>query len=266
MRGASVFLVGAGPGDPELLTVKAQRLIREADVVVYDRLVSPEILATIPPGTTRIYAGKSTGNHPVPQDEINALLVALARSGRRVVRLKGGDPYVFGRGSEEAAYLARHGVLFETVPGITAAAGCAARAGIPLTHRGLASGVRYIAGQCRAEATPDLDWQGLADADTTLVVYMGLGNLSGICRELMAAGLPGDTPAAAVAEGTTPRETVCRATLESLPARVAEDGLAPPVIVIIGRVVALASLLHCQPSFGDREEGEGDALGQAARA
>lgn len=240
---ASVALVGAGPGDPDLLTVKALRLLREADVVVFDRLVSDEILALIPPGTTRIYAGKATGRHHLCQDEINQLLLTLARSGRHIVRLKGGDPFIFGRGSEEAEFLARHGVGFEVVPGITAAAGCSAYAGFPLTHRGLASGVRYATGHAQDGKPLDLDWCGMADADTTLVIYMAIGNLDMICEELRRAGLAETTPAAAVQNGTTARQRRVVATLATLPQAVEAAKLQPPAMIVIGRVVSLAGTL-----------------------
>lgn len=237
-----VYLVGAGPGDPELLTVKAARLLNAADVVVYDRLVSAAVLDLVPAGTPRIYAGKAAANHHMPQSEINRLLAALAGAGRRVVRLKGGDPFVFGRGSEEAEYLARAGIAFAVVPGITAASGCAAAIGVPLTHRGLATGVRYVTGHCRAEADLDLNWASLADPDTTLVFYMSLANLPQISTRLMAAGLPGTTPAVAIASGTTRRQRVHVDTLEGLPQAVHEAALTAPVLVVIGRVVALAAL------------------------
>jgi uroporphyrin-III C-methyltransferase len=238
-----VALVGAGPGDPELLTVKALRLVREAEVVVFDRLVSPEILDLVPAGTSRIYAGKALGNHHLVQDDINELLVGLARSGRRVVRLKGGDPFVFGRGSEEAEYLARHHIPFEVVPGISSASGCSTYAGIPLTHRGLATGVRFVTGHLQEGRPLALDWVKLADADTTLVIYMGLTALAGIAGELMAAGLPSDLPAAAIENGTTPRQRRVVGTLSSLPRLTREAKLKAPTLVIIGRVVALADTL-----------------------
>lgn len=242
-----VHLVGSGPGDPDLLTVKALRLIQQAEAVVYDRLISPEILALIPPGTMRIYVGKANAHHSLPQAETNALLVRLARTGHRVVRLKGGDPYVFGRGSEEAEHLARHGVAFEVVPGITAASGCTAGCGIPLTHRGLAMGVRFVTGHCRDDLDLDLNWASLADPDTTLVVYMGLANLPQISRELIAAGLPASTPAAAIASGTTPQQTICTATLADLPAKAAIARLSAPVLIVIGRVVSLSQVLAAAP-------------------
>ncbi len=252
-RPGLVSLVGAGPGDPELLTLKAHRVLGEADVVVYDRLVSPAIIDLIPAGTSRIFAGKAPQSHPLPQHEINALLVRLARSGRRVARLKGGDPFVFGRGSEEAEYLARHGIPFEIVPGITAASGCAAAAGIPLTHRGLASGVRFVTGHCRRDRELDYEWDKLADPDATLVIYMGLANLREFSRRLIEAGLPATTPAAAIASGTTPAQKVCRADLLSLADSVEAAGLVPPVLLVIGRVVEMADVLA--PRDEDEVEG-----------
>lgn len=238
-----VCLVGAGPGDPDLLTVKAVKRLSEADVVVYDRLVAPDILDLVPAGASRIYAGKAPNRHPLPQNEINALLVKLARTGRKVVRLKGGDPFVFGRGSEEAEFLARNGIDFEVVPGITAASGCATAAGIPLTHRGLASGVRFITGHCREGTDLDLDWGSVADPATTLVIYMGLAHLEQIGCELVAAGLSSDTPAAAISNGARPDQRVVRAGLAELPTRVAEERLSSPVLVIIGRVVEMMDVL-----------------------
>ncbi len=244
MTAGSIALVGAGPGDPELLTMKALRYLQDAEVVVFDRLVSREVLALVPTGASRIYAGKAHGDHHMSQDEINALLLNLARSGRRVVRLKGGDPFIFGRGSEEAEFLARHGVSFEVIPGISAASGCSAYAGVPLTHRGLATGVRFITGHCQSGRELDHDWASLADPDTTLVVYMGLHNLERIAGALVAAGLPGDTPAAAVQSGTTPRQRRIVGTLASLPGLVAENGFAAPTVIIVGRVVELADSLQ----------------------
>lgn len=241
MKLGKVLLVGAGPGDPELLTLKAARAIAEADVVVYDRLVAPEILQLIPKGVARINVGKQVGNHPTPQREINKILVHAARAGRRVVRLKGGDPFIFGRGCEEAAELERAGIPFEVVPGITAAQGCAASARVPLTHRGLATGVRYVTGHCQADEPLDLDWASLADPATTLVVYMGLANLDQIVRELIVHGLPGDTPALAVCQGTTAREQRICTSLAALPAAVRATNFAGPVLFIIGRVVAIAA-------------------------
>ena len=248
MNAATVYLVGAGPGDPDLLTVKARRLLEAADVVVYDRLVSPEIVALIPPGTARIDVGKQPGNHPVPQEDINALLVALARRGRRVVRLKGGDPFVFGRGSEEAAALAAHGLRFEVVPGITSASACAAAIGVPLTHRGLATGVRYVTGHCRADTDMDLDWRGLADPETTLVVYMGKTQIGHIAERLLAQGLSPATPAAAVNNGTTARQRHVITTLADIAEAAEAAAFDGPVLFVIGRVVALAEVLADAPA------------------
>lgn len=240
---AVVHLVGAGPGDPDLLTVKALRLIQNVDVVVYDRLVSEAILAHIPAGVSRIAVGKAPGKHSLSQAELNELLVNLARGGRSVVRLKGGDPYVFGRGSEEAQHLVRHGVAFDVVPGITAAVACSAYAGIPLTHRGLSHSVRFVTGHCCADRPLDLDWAGLADPDTTLVVYMGLANLEQICARLIEQGLSPSTPAAVIENGTTPRQRRCIVTLGSLPDAAHGAGFESPVTIVIGSVVSLAETL-----------------------
>jgi len=238
-----VYLVGAGPGDPDLLTVKALRLMQSADVVVYDRLVSPEIMALIPAGVSRIAVGKVPGTHCVPQNQINDLLVGLASRERAIVRLKGGDPFVFGRGSEEALHLRRHGVRCEVVPGVTAAAAASAYAGIPLTHRGLSRGVRLVTGHLREDHELDLDWERLADSTATLVVYMGLSNLATITDRLIAAGRSADTPAAAVQEGSTPRQRSVRSTLGLLAEAVTEAALEAPVALIIGETVELANEL-----------------------
>ena len=252
MISGSVLLVGAGPGDPDLLTVKALRLIQNAEVVVYDRLVSPEIMALIPAAAERIYAGKAMGNHHLVQDEINALLVSLAQSGRQVVRLKGGDSFVFGRGSEEALHLASVGIAFEVVPGISAAAGCSSYAGIPLTHRGLSTGVQFVTGHLREGHGLDLDWDKLADPDTTLVIYMGLHSLPETSAQLIAAGLPPDTPAAAIENGTTPRQRRVIGTLSSLVGLTRAAKLQAPTLIVIGRVVSLADQLdwfdHQEPT------------------
>lgn len=184
-----VYLVGTGPGDPDLLTVKALRLIQNADVVIYDRLVSDAILEQIPAGVSQIYVGKKTGNHTLPQDEINQLLLNLAESERTIVRLKGGDPFIFGRGSEEAVLLAQHNIKFEIVPGITAASACTTYAGIPLTHRGLAQGVQIVTGHSQADKPLELDWKALADANKTVVIYMGFANRELISNKLIEAGL-----------------------------------------------------------------------------
>ncbi len=240
MTPATVYLVGAGPGDPELLTLKAHRLLGQADVIVYDRLVSSDVLDIVPSGTSRIFVGKAANRHTMVQAEINKLLVKLAHAGRTVVRLKGGDPFVFGRGSEEADVLVQNGIPFEVVPGITAASGCTAALGIPLTHRGLATGVRFVTGHCRGDSPLDLNWASLADPDTTLVVYMGLAHLEQISRQLVKHGLSADTPAVAIANGTTDRQRVCRAGLGDISAAVEAMDLNPPVLTVIGGTAGLA--------------------------
>lgn len=238
-----VFLTGAGPGDPGLLTVKALKLLESADVVVHDRLVSNEILALIPASSHHIDVGKSSGHHSLPQAEINNLLARLAQRGRRVVRLKGGDPYTFGRGSEEALHLARLGISFEVVPGITAATACAAYAGAPLTHRGLSHGVRLVTGHFQENGELELDWNGLADPDTTLVIYMGLSNAAYIRDALVAAGLDEKTPAIAVQNGTTAKHRQLNATLATLPEAIKSGEMQAPVLLIIGRSAVLANEL-----------------------
>lgn len=238
-----ISLVGAGPGDPDLLTLKAYKLIQQADVIVYDRLVSEAILELIPHGTKKIYVGKAAGKHHMNQDEINQLLVDVARKSRTVVRLKGGDPFIFGRGSEEAQYLIKHNINFEYVPGITAASACSAYAGIPLTHRGVATSVRLITGHCRADKPLDLNWKSLADENTTLVFYMGLASLEQLKDELIKAGLPADTPAAAIENGTTQKQRRCLSTLTTLPSDVKTMSIKSPALIIIGKVVNFANEL-----------------------
>jgi uroporphyrin-III C-methyltransferase/precorrin-2 dehydrogenase/sirohydrochlorin ferrochelatase/uroporphyrin-III C-methyltransferase len=235
-----VSLVGAGPGDAELLTIKALRLLKQADVVVYDRLVSADILELIPPGVSRISVAKSPGKHCVPQEQINEIIVSLAKSGRRIVRLKGGDPYMFGRGGEEVLTLKLHGIDFEVVPGITAASGCSAYSGIPLTHRGMSRSVRFITGHFSNDEPLDIDWHKAADPECTLVIYMGLANLEQICTSLVEAGLPASTPAAAVQNGTTDNQQRVVSELGSLAEAISNRGLSAPVMIIIGKVVALA--------------------------
>ncbi len=256
MNKGFVSLVGAGPGDADLMTIKALRLLKEADVVVYDRLVSAEILNLIPQGITRISVGKAAGNHCVPQDEINQTLVVLAQSGRRVVRLKGGDPYIFGRGGEEALVLKKHNIDFEVVPGVTAAAGCSAYAGIPLTHRGTSHGVRFIAGHFHNDEELDINWDKIADPDCTLVIYMGLANLQTISDELVKAGLAATTPAAAIHSATTLEQDKVISTLSELPGAVTKAELKSPVIIIIGMVVALNNKLDWFQSQCETNEWE----------
>lgn len=236
-----VFLIGAGPGDPELLTLKAARMLQAADAVVHDRLVSPEVLALAPTSARLFPVGKAPRHHPTPQSEINALLIRLAAEGLTVARLKGGDPFIFGRGSEEMLALRAAGLPVEVAPGITAAQGCAAAAGVPLTHRGLATGVRYVTGHCRDDLPLDLDWSGLADPDTTLVVYMGAASIGAIAARLAASGRPPETPVLVVAEGTTPRERRLLTRLDRVAADFSAAALVGPVLFLIGRVAGLAA-------------------------
>jgi uroporphyrin-III C-methyltransferase/precorrin-2 dehydrogenase/sirohydrochlorin ferrochelatase len=233
-----VYLVGAGPGDPELLTLKAARLLRLADVCVYDHLVSSDVLGLVRRNAELIYAGKERSNHALAQHEINALLVALARKGKRVLRLKGGDPFVFGRGGEEMQFLAEHGIPFEVVPGVTSANGASTYAGIPLTHREHAQACVFVTGHLK-NGTCELDWDMLARRGQTVVIYMGMGQLEEICGKLKAHGLPGDWPAAVIERATTPRQRVVTGTLTTLPGRVAHAALKPPALIVVGEVVKL---------------------------
>jgi len=237
-----VHLVGAGPGDPDLLTVRAARVMRHVDAVVYDHLVSEAVLALVDPKAERIYAGKRQGCHALSQDEINRLLVALARRGRRVLRLKGGDPFIFGRGGEECEFLAAHGVPFEVVPGVTSASGASCYAGIPLTHRDCARAVVFATGH-RKDGAADLDWEALARAHQTVVIYMGVTRLAEICRELVAHGASQDLPAAVIERATTDRERVVAGTLATLPELAAAGGVQPPALIVIGEVVKLRDRL-----------------------
>ncbi len=241
-RAGTVYLIGAGPGDPELLTLRAARLLAEADCIVYDHLVAPAILDLAPEAARRHYAGKQRGQHALPQDELNLLLVRLAQAGQRVVRLKGGDPYIFGRGGEEAEILARHHVPFEVVPGVTAAAGCASYAGIPLTHRDYSQACVFVTGHLK-DGTMNLDWQGLARRRQTVVVYMGLHGLGELCRQLIAHGLPGDWPAAIIQQGTTTNQRTVSGTLATLPGLAEAARLKAPTLIIVGEVVRLREKL-----------------------
>ena len=237
-----VYLVGAGPGDPELLTLKALRLMQQADVVIYDRLVSAPIMDLCRRDAEKIYVGKARSNHAVPQEGINALLVKYASEGKRVCRLKGGDPFIFGRGGEEIEELFAAGVAFQVVPGITAASGCSAYAGIPLTHRDYAQSVRFLTGHLK-EGSPELPWSELVYENQTLVLYMGLVGLEKSCTQLIAHGQRPDMPVALVSKGTTPEQKVVIGTLQDIASKVSEHHIVAPTLTIIGEVVNLREKL-----------------------
>jgi uroporphyrin-III C-methyltransferase/precorrin-2 dehydrogenase/sirohydrochlorin ferrochelatase len=233
-----VFLVGAGPGDPDLLTLGALRLLQQADVVVYDRLVSPEVMNLARRDAEKIYAGKQRSLHAIPQEQINRLLADLAKAGKRVVRLKGGDPFIFGRGGEEIETLMEEGIDFQVMPGVTAASGCAAYAGIPLTHRDYAHSCVFVAGHLK-DGSIDLDWERLAAPDQTVVIYMGLQGLEQIRDGLLRAGCSPELPAALIQQGTTRRQAVIAGTLADLPEKVSRAQVKAPTLVIVGQVVKL---------------------------
>jgi uroporphyrin-III C-methyltransferase/precorrin-2 dehydrogenase/sirohydrochlorin ferrochelatase len=233
-----VYLIGGGPGDPDLLTFKAIRLMQQADIVLYDRLVSKPVLNLVRRDATRIYVGKTAGDHPVTQENINQKMVDYALEGNRVVRLKGGDPFIFGRGGEELETLAEQGIPFQVVPGITAASGCASYAGIPLTHRDHAQSVRFIAGHHRSGKL-DLNWKELAQPNQTLVFYMGLNGLETICEQLKAHGLDANMPVALIEKGTSDRQRVFTGDLDTLPSIVRKAEAKAPTLIIVGTVVSL---------------------------
>ncbi len=234
-----VSLIGAGPGDPELMTLRALRMLNEADVVVYDRLVGREIVAMSPSRARMIPVGKAPKCHPVTQRGINDILLREALAGHNVARLKGGDPMIFGRGSEEAAHLMQHGVSVEYAPGITAAQGASCSTGVPLTHRGLATGIQYVTGHRQADRVLDLDWKRLANPDTTLVIYMGVANIGQIAVGLMTENLPRSTPVLAVANATTAKEERLVSRLDCIACDIRDSGFKAPVLFIIGSVVSL---------------------------
>lgn len=245
VNNGKVYLVGAGPGDPELMTLKGHRLLRICDAVVYDYLVTASILDWLRPDCERHYVGKRAGLHALPQEEIEVLLVRLAREGKTVVRLKGGDPFIFGRGGEEALTLRKHSIPYEVVPAVTAALGCAAYVGVPLTHRSHSSSVTFISGheQPGKESALTIDWAAHARSGSTLVLYMAMGRLSGICTQLIASGMEAGTAVCVVEWGTTPKQRSVTGRLDDIAWRVQEAGIGAPAVVIIGQVAALGDSL-----------------------
>jgi uroporphyrin-III C-methyltransferase len=243
-RPGKVYLIGAGPGDPELITVKGLRALRTADVVLYDRLISPELLHEARIDATRVYVGKGAGCHTMPQEEINATLVRFARQGQSVARLKGGDPFVFGRGGEEAQVLVEAGIPFEIIPGVTSAIAVPAYAGIPITHRDHASSVTIVTGHEGKASSPTVNWEALAALGGTLVVLMGVKALPEFTRRLTEGGLSATTPAAVIQEGTTPQQRTVVGTLENIAERAANAGLTSPALTVIGSVVDVSSTLQ----------------------
>ena len=237
-----VYLIGAGPGDPELMTLKGLRCLRAADVIIYDRLINPTLLEEAQPGAELIFAGKARGCHQMPQEEIHRLMIDRARQGRAVARLKGGDPFVFGRGGEEAAALAEAGIPFEVAPGVSSAIAVPAYAGIPVTYRGYAAQVTLVAGHEGAQ-TSEVNWEALAAADGTLVVLMGLAALPQIVTRLLAGGMSPSMPVAVIQHGTLPTQRVVTASLANIAARVAEARLQSPAMIVIGAVVSLQPAL-----------------------
>lgn len=249
-----VYLVGAGPGDPDLITVKGLRCLRAADVIVYDRLISPVLLEEASPAAERVFVGKTSGCHTLAQIEINALLVAHARKGRVVVRLKGGDPFLFGRGGEEALALVEAGIPFEIVPGVSSALAAPAYAGIPVTHRGYAAQVTIVTGHESIADGPaaSVNWEALARLEGTLVILMGLANLARISDRLIAFGMPPLTPAAVIEQGTLPAQRAVSGPLEAIAALVAAAELRSPAIIVIGAVAALRESLTWFDGFQER--------------
>jgi uroporphyrin-III C-methyltransferase len=250
-----VALVGSGPGDAELLTIRAMRFIEQAEIAIYDRLVSEEILALLPEGCERFYVGKEQAKHCVPQDRINEILVEEARKGKKVLRLKGGDPFIFGRGGEEAEYMLQNGVSCHICPGITAASGCTTYAGIPLTHRGVAQGCTFITGHLQNDGQLNLPWQSLCSETQTVVFYMGINTLPTIAKKLVEHGRNINTPAALIRKGTQPEQKTYRGTIGNLAELVEKHNITPPTLIVIGDVVnQLTEKQLATPGFLDAKD------------
>jgi uroporphyrin-III C-methyltransferase len=254
LQAGEVALVGSGPGDAELLTIRALRFIEQADVAIYDRLVSDEIMALLPPNCERFYVGKEQAKHCVPQGKINELLVQYAQQGRKVLRLKGGDPFIFGRGGEEADYLLQNGISCHLCPGITAASGCTTYAGIPLTHRGVAQGCTFITGHMQNDGQLNLPWQSLSCSTQTVVFYMGINTLPSITEQLIKHGRDANTPAALIRNGTQADQQVFRGKISSLADLVVKHNITPPTLIVIGDVVnQLTDKTLAKPGFLDAQ-------------
>lgn len=257
LNAGEVALVGSGPGDAELLTIRAMRFIEQADIAIYDRLVSDEILALLPENCERYYVGKEQAKHCVPQDNINQLLVDYALAGRKVLRLKGGDPFIFGRGGEEAEFLLQRGVSCHICPGITAASGCTTYAGIPLTHRGVAQGCTFITGHLQNNGQLNLPWESLASKTQTVVFYMGINTLPTIAEQLIAHGRAATTPAALIRKGTQPEQQIFRGNIGNLAELVKLHKITPPTLIVIGEVVnQLTEKQLSTPGFLDAKDYE----------
>jgi len=255
LNSGEVALVGSGPGDAELLTIRAMRFIEQAEIAIYDRLVSEEILALLPENCERFYVGKEQAKHCVPQDKINQILVEQAKLGKRVLRLKGGDPFIFGRGGEEAEYMLERGVSCHICPGITAASGCTTYAGIPLTHRGVAQGCTFITGHIQNNGQLNLPWSSLSCETQTVVFYMGINTLPKITEQLIKHGRSANTPAALIRKGTQPEQKTYRGTIGSLAALVEKHNITPPTLIVIGDVVnQLTSKQLSTPGFLDARD------------
>jgi uroporphyrin-III C-methyltransferase len=255
LNSGEVALVGSGPGDAELLTIRAMRFIEQAEIAIYDRLVSEEILALLPQDCERFYVGKEQAKHCVPQDKINEILVEQAKSGKRVLRLKGGDPFIFGRGGEEAEYMLERGVSCHICPGITAASGCTTYAGIPLTHRGVAQGCTFITGHIQNNGQLNLPWASLSCKTQTVVFYMGINTLPKIAEQLVAHGRDANTPAALIRKGTQPEQKTYRGTIGNLAQLVEKHNITPPTLIVIGDVVnQLTTKQLSTPGFLDAND------------